>query len=61
MRKIYGILSQRQKETIRESMKSKKIIKKENIHKVGADSHGRKKFLSPYAIDQEKNLIQSKT
>ena len=57
MRKIYGILSKRQKDVIRESMKAKKIIKKENFHKVGADSYSKNKNLSPYAIDQEKNVM----
>lgn len=41
-------------------MKGRKIIKKENVHRIGADSQGRKKYLSPYAIDQEKNVLQSK-
>ena len=59
MRKIYGILTQRQKDVIRESMKSKKIIKKENLQKIGADNIGKTKFLSPYAIDQEKSVLQS--
>ena len=59
MRKIYGILTQRQKDVIRESMKSKKIIKKENLQKIGADNIGKAKFLSPYAIDQEKSVLQS--
>ena len=60
MQKIYGVLSQRQKEVIRESMKAKKVVKKENVHRVGADHSGRRRFRSPYAIDQEKNVIQSK-
>ena len=57
MRKIYGILSQRQKDVIRESMKTKRIIKKQNLQKIGADTVGKKNFTSPYAIDQEKNVL----
>ena len=60
MQKIYGVLSQRQKEVIRESMKAKNVMKKENVHRVGAYHSGRRRFRSPYAIDQEKNVIQSK-
>ena len=41
-------------------MKAKKVVKKENVHRVGADHSGRRRFRSPYAIDQEKNVIQSK-
>ena len=37
MRKIYGVLSDRQKEAIRESQKFQKIIKKENPQRFGAD------------------------
>lgn len=59
-RKIYGQLSQRQKNAIRESnqkLKKVKIIKKPQSMRFGADWQGKKPKVSPYAIDQEQNLL----
>ena len=50
--KIYGILSDEQKESIRRSMKTKKVIKKEDPLRY---QFANKRMLSPYSYDLQTN------
>lgn len=51
--KIYGILSDEQKESIRRSMKTKKVIKKEDPFR---HQFVNKRMLSPYSYDLQTNV-----
>jgi len=59
MRKIKGKLSNKQKRQIRESNHQPFIVKKENPNKHGADYRENTLKTSPYAVDQQKNVMQS--